>query len=76
MSARVVIACVAGLFLILTSGAAAFDHSEKFDAKPTATQPISLNGTTFSVPGPNVGTMGVVGVVGLLSRSRRRRVTG
>lgn len=37
------------------------------------TDTIALNGATFDVPGPGVGTLVVVGVIGLVGRTRRRR---
>ena len=49
-----------------------FDHWENFGTEETGTYTIALNGATFNVPGPGVATLVMVGVIGLVGRTRRR----
>lgn len=49
-----------------------FDHWENFGNEETGTYTIALNGATFNVPGPGVGTLVMVGLIGLVGRTRRR----
>lgn len=57
-----------------TPAAGPFDHWENFGTEETGTYTIALQGATFNVPGPGVGTLVVVGVIGLVGRNRRRRL--
>ncbi len=51
-----------------------FDHWENFGSEQTGTYTIALNGATFIVPAPGVGTLVVLGFTGFLGRRRRRQV--
>jgi len=58
----------------MTLGATSLDHPQRIRTTPTGTPTAAINGAPFNVPGPGVGTLGLIGVIGLAGRRRWRRV--